>query len=154
MPGVPGERRDFRQEVTNNVIAMLEKGVAPWQKPWEAGGSMPMNPTTERAYRGGNAIQLMATAMEKGYADPRWTTYKQAAKEGWQVKHGERGTQILSTDNRLTLGHQHFNLPQLPHYLFRCECLLRHFPAFLSVFQSLFDWQEFTGHIILDLCFS
>ena len=29
MPGIPAKRRDFRQEVTNNVIAMLEK--APWQ---------------------------------------------------------------------------------------------------------------------------
>ena len=28
-------RRDFRQEVTDNIVAMLEKGVAPWQKPWD-----------------------------------------------------------------------------------------------------------------------
>ena len=100
MPGMPGERRDFREEVTNNIIAMLEKGVAPWQKPWEASGSMPMNPTTGRSYRGGNAIHLMATAMHKGYDDPRWATYKQAANEGWQVKHGERGTQIEFWDIR------------------------------------------------------
>lgn len=100
MPGMPGERRDFRQEVTNNVIAMLEKGLAPWQKPWAASGSMPMNPTTGRSYRGGNAIHLMATAMQKGYDDPRWATYKQAANEGWQVKHGEKGTQIEFWDVR------------------------------------------------------
>jgi len=29
--------RDFRQEVTDNIIRMLEHGVAPWQKPWEPG---------------------------------------------------------------------------------------------------------------------
>jgi antirestriction protein ArdC len=89
--------RDFRQEVTDNIIGMLENGVAPWQKPWDpkvAAANIPMNPTTERAYRGGNAIHLIATGLQKGYQDPRWMTYKQAAARGWQVRRGEKGTQI------------------------------------------------------------
>ena len=89
--------RDFRQEVTDNIIGMLERGVAPWQKPWEPGaGSLgiPFNPTSERAYRGGNAIHLMATGLQRGYEDPRWMTYKQASDNGWQVRRGEKGTQI------------------------------------------------------------
>ena len=43
-------KRDFRQEVTDRIIAMLEKGVAPWQKPWnpgEASVGIPFNPTTD-----------------------------------------------------------------------------------------------------------
>jgi len=90
-------KRDFRQEVTDRIITMLEDGVAPWQKPWnptEASVGMPFNPTTERSYRGGNAIHLMATGMRQGYDDPRWMTYKQAADRGWQVRRGEKGTQI------------------------------------------------------------
>jgi antirestriction protein ArdC len=89
--------RDFRQEVTDNIIGMLERGVAPWQKPWEPGaGSLgiPFNPTSERAYRGGNAIHLMATGLQRGYEDSRWMTYKQASDNGWQVRRGEKGTQI------------------------------------------------------------
>ena len=87
--------RDFRQEVTDSIIQMLEKGVAPWQKPWESSAlAMPFNPTSERAYRGGNAIHLMAAALRSGYEDPRWMTYKQAADQGWQVRRGEKGTQI------------------------------------------------------------
>ena len=89
--------RDFRQEVTDRIINMLEKGVAPWQKPWnpgEAGMGMPKNPTTDRNYRGGNALHLMATSLQRGYNDPRWMTYKQAADQGWQVRRGEKGTQI------------------------------------------------------------
>src|SRR5580693_9021627 len=89
--------RDFRQEVTDSIIGMLERGVAPWQKPWEPGASslgIPFNPTSERAYRGGNAIHLMATGLERGYEDPRWMTYKQASDNGWQVRRGEKGTQI------------------------------------------------------------
>ena len=86
-------KRDHRQEVTNSIVKMLEEGVAPWQKPWESAG-MPFNPTTEKAYRGGNAIQLMATGLSRGYEDPRWMTYKQAAENGWQVRKGEKGTAI------------------------------------------------------------
>ena len=43
--------RDFRQEVTDNIVQMLERGVAPWQKPWEPGASpigIPFNPTLAR----------------------------------------------------------------------------------------------------------
>ena len=67
-------RRDFRQEVTDRIINMLENGVAPWQKPWnpaEASLGMPMNPTTGKTYRGGNAIHLMATGLRRDYGDPR-----------------------------------------------------------------------------------
>ena len=97
--GEPAEpaRRDFRQEVTDRIINMLENGVAPWQKPWnpaDASLDMPMNPTTGKAYRGGNAIHLMATGLSRGYGDPRWMTYRQAASLVWQVRQGEKGTQI------------------------------------------------------------
>jgi antirestriction protein ArdC len=90
-------RRDFRQEVTDRIIDMIETGVAPWQKPWDpadASLDMPMNPMTAKAYRGGNAIHLMATSLLRGYGDPRWMTYRQAAVLGWQVRKGEKGTQI------------------------------------------------------------
>src|SRR5947199_5968162 len=86
-------KRDHRQEVTDSIVKMLEEGVAPWQKPWESAG-MPLNPTTDRAYRGGNAVHLMATGLSRGYDDPRWMTYKQAAENGWQVRKGEKGTHI------------------------------------------------------------
>lgn len=96
-PEQPLQKRDFRQEVTDSIVQMLEKGVAPWQKLWEANANafgMPMNPTTEKSYRGGNAIHLIATGLRRGYGDPRWMTYKQAAENGWQVRKGEKGTQI------------------------------------------------------------
>jgi antirestriction protein ArdC len=86
-------KRDHRQEVTDSMVKMLEEGVAPWQKPWESAG-VSMNPTTGREYRGGNAIHLMAMGLARGYDDPRWMTYKQAAENGWQVRKGEKGTHI------------------------------------------------------------
>ncbi len=88
-------KRDFRQEATDAIIRMLEEGVAPWQKPWQSGAiATPFNPTTEKPYRGGNAVYLMAVAARRGYDDPRWMSYKQAQQRGWQVRRGETGTQI------------------------------------------------------------
>jgi antirestriction protein ArdC len=88
-------KRDYRKEVTEEIIRMLEAGTAPWQKPWRAGAlEMPQNPTSGKAYRGGNAVHLLSVATLRGYDDPRWLTYKQAQEQGWQVRKGERGTQI------------------------------------------------------------
>jgi putative DNA primase/helicase len=50
----------------------------------------PYNPTTGNRYRGVNILALMAT----DYSDPRWMTYRQAQSQGWQVRGGERSTQI------------------------------------------------------------
>lgn len=36
----------------------------------------------------------MATAAHQGFDDPRWLTYRQAQEKGWQVRQGEKGTQI------------------------------------------------------------
>ncbi|MFL6451382.1 MAG: ArdC family protein [Bryobacteraceae bacterium] len=86
-------KRDHRQEVTDSIISLLEQGVAPWQKPWNGIG-IPMNPTTDKPYRGSNAVHLMATGLQRGFDDPRWMTYKQASENDWQVKKGEKGTRI------------------------------------------------------------
>jgi antirestriction protein ArdC len=91
--GVNPPKRDHRQEVTDSIVKLLEEGLAPWQKPWQGVG-LPVNPTTEKAYRGGNAVHLLATAVSRAYDDPRWMTYKQAAQNDWQVKKGEKGTHI------------------------------------------------------------
>jgi antirestriction protein ArdC len=88
-------KRDLRQEITDDIISALEKGVAPWQKPWQPGAfEMPLNPTSGKPYRGGNAIHLMVSGMRRGFEDPRWVTYRQAQENGWQVRRGEKGTQI------------------------------------------------------------
>jgi antirestriction protein ArdC len=86
--------RDYRQEVTSDIIRMLGEGTAPWQKPWQTASRMPRNPTTDKPYRGGNVLALMIAAMRKGFTDPRWMTYRQAAEKGWQVRKGERASQV------------------------------------------------------------
>ena len=85
-------QKTYAEKVAETLIAALEAGTAPWQKPWAPGAAdfMPYNPTTGKRYRGINALMLMAS----GQSDQRWLTYKQAQAEGAQVRKGEHGTPI------------------------------------------------------------
>ena len=90
------DRRDHYAELTERVIAALEAGTPPWQRPWDpdkAGGpSMPRNAVTGIRYRGINVVTLGMSPAAFVSSDPRWATYKQAADRGWQVRKGERST--------------------------------------------------------------
>lgn len=78
--------------VAEAIIRQLKEGTAPWQRPWRPGARyVPYNPTTDKAYRGMNALWLMSQGMEQGYSDQRWLTYRQAEKEGAHVRRGEKG---------------------------------------------------------------
>lgn len=92
------EHRDHYQEVTDRIIAALEAGTKPWQRPWSAGTATspmaPMNPTTGRKYHGINSLVLAMSAVAMG-GDPRFCSYKQAGDRGWQVRRGERGTTVF-----------------------------------------------------------
>ena len=89
--------RDYAKQASEKVIKQLEKGVAPWQKPWDTptgANEPPHNPVSGTRYKGLNAIVLRAESEERGYSDPRWLTYKQAKERGAHVRKGERGTRI------------------------------------------------------------
>ncbi|ALQ51107.1 zincin-like metallopeptidase domain-containing protein [Nitrosomonas ureae] len=86
-------KKAFHEQVAENLIEQLKKGVAPWQKPWEPGdllATLPVNPTTGKRYRGINSLNLMSRA----HTDPRWLTYKQAMSLGAQVRKGEKSTLV------------------------------------------------------------
>ncbi|MCE7915638.1 MAG: DUF1738 domain-containing protein [Nitrosomonas sp. PRO4] len=86
-------KKAFHEQVAENLIEQLKKGVAPWQKPWEPGdllAALPVNPTTGKRYRGINSLNLMSRA----HTDPRWLTYKQAVNLGAQVRKGEKSTLV------------------------------------------------------------
>lgn len=85
-----GQKKPFHVTVAEKLIGQLEQGTAPWQKPWEPGADLPMNPVSGKRYRGINALQLMS----EGRSDPRWLTYRQAQGMDAQVRGGEKGTTI------------------------------------------------------------
>ncbi len=92
-------RRDHYQELTDKIVAELEAGAKPWQRPWDAdkagGPSAPINAATGRRYRGINTFVLGISPLAFTSQDPRWCSYKQAAERGWQVRRGETGTRIF-----------------------------------------------------------
>jgi len=46
--------RDYRAEVTAEIIRMVEQGAAPWQKPWESGKARTM-PFSRTGYSNGGS---------------------------------------------------------------------------------------------------
>jgi antirestriction protein ArdC/phage/plasmid primase-like uncharacterized protein/Mor family transcriptional regulator len=86
------EKKPHHIKVAENLIKKIEEGTAPWQRPWKPGqvGMLPMNPVTNKRYKGINALHLMS----QEHSDPRWLTYNQAQDIGAQVRKGEKGTTV------------------------------------------------------------
>ncbi|BFI96263.1 MAG: zincin-like metallopeptidase domain-containing protein [Rhodanobacter sp.] len=85
------ERVPYARRVADKIIAQLEAGVAPWQKPWDPSmpdGSRPFNPVTGNFYHGGNFIALSC----QGRDDPRWMTFNHVQQLGARVRPGEKSS--------------------------------------------------------------
>lgn len=80
---------DVKSEVARTLIAAMEKGETPWQKPWSSQAMRPRNPVTGNGYRGVNRILLSLVG-----GNGLFVTYQQAKSIGWQVRKGEKGTMI------------------------------------------------------------
>lgn len=92
------DRKDLREQITDRIVTSLESGVMPWRKGWTNEGGvaagLPRNAVSGRTYSGGNRLMLMMQGMDKGYADSRWLTFKQARNLGGTVTQGEKSTPI------------------------------------------------------------
>jgi antirestriction protein ArdC len=78
--------------ITARVIEQLQKGVAPWRKPWVTKDRQwAANFISRKPYRGCNQMLLQMM----GYSSPFWLTFKQAAELGGMVRKGEKGTPII-----------------------------------------------------------
>ena len=88
-------KRDLYSEVSTRIVAELERGAAPWIKPWSAtaGQNVPQNAVTNRPYSGCNVI-LLWLARNRGWSTLRFLTFKQAIETGGNVRKGEHGTKV------------------------------------------------------------
>jgi hypothetical protein len=82
-------------EVAERIIALIEKGVAPWTQGWTAAGFLPTNGKTKKSYQGTNTMILWAAMAENGWTDPRFLSFNQGKALGGFVRKGEKGTTIL-----------------------------------------------------------
>jgi antirestriction protein ArdC len=94
------EKHDYRQEITDEIIRLIEAGTAPWQQPWDSSQAArlterPYNAVTKRAYSGCNVLLLMFKSKALSSSpDPRWCTFLQAQENGWKIKAGSKGTTV------------------------------------------------------------
>jgi antirestriction protein ArdC len=88
---------DLYQEVTNQIVAMLEAGVVPWRSPilGRSHAGHPKNLNTGKQYRGINVFLLAFTAYAKGYGSSYWLTFNQARERGGMVKMGEKSSMVV-----------------------------------------------------------
>ena len=93
--------KEYARQVSDEIIDLIKRGLAPWQKPWKPGESYtPENLSTGKRYTGGNSLYLMSRGIRRGFGDNRWGTYRQIAEAGGQVRKGERGTKVLFYTDR------------------------------------------------------
>ena len=88
-------KRDLYADVSARIVAELERGAAPWIKPWSAtpGANTPCNAVSNRPYSGCNVV-LLWMAQASGYRTPRFLTFKQALELGGNVRKGPQGTKV------------------------------------------------------------
>ena len=77
---------DVYQLVTDQIIALLEQGIIPWQKPWNDTG-IPANMLSKRQYRGINLWLLLSLNYERNF----FLTWDQIKSIGGSVKKDEKG---------------------------------------------------------------
>lgn len=88
---------DLYQTVTDQIIGILDRGVAPWRCPilGQSAAGSPRNLSSGRAYRGINVFLLAVTAWCSGYESSYWLTFKQAKERGGNVRKGEKSSMVV-----------------------------------------------------------
>lgn len=82
-----------RKQLVDAVLKNLENGTGLWEQGW-AGGDAPVSAITGKQYNGVNRLFLMVAAMERGYSDNRWMTFKQMEDKGWSFKRNAEGKSL------------------------------------------------------------
>lgn len=77
---------DLYQEITDRIMAEMENGIIPWEKPW-TGSNCAISHTSGKPYSLLNQMLLGKPG--------EYVTYKQALAEGGQVRKGEKSKFVV-----------------------------------------------------------
>tara|TARA_R100000808_G_scaffold1300_1_gene6053 strand:+ start:193 stop:1122 length:930 start_codon:yes stop_codon:yes gene_type:complete len=85
------------EKVTNQVIKMIEKGIAPWRKTWKSSKfDVPTSMASGKPYQGYNYLWLSVAKADSGYTSNVWGTWRAIKKNGgvieWEDFAAERQT--------------------------------------------------------------
>jgi antirestriction protein ArdC len=90
--------RNLHAEITEALIAAIEKDPGQPEMPWRRSTGAPLwlpeNALTKKRYNGINVVSLWAAAETKGFDVPIWATYRQWAELGIQVRGGEKASLV------------------------------------------------------------
>ena len=99
------DRTSLYHEITDEIIADLERGRVPWVQPWLGSGrgvSAPLglgrDAATVRPYSGINIMILWSAVAERGFRGQAWVVFRQALELGAHVRKGEKGTTVVYAD--------------------------------------------------------
>ena len=89
---VPDNKRGgVYEQITERIIAMLEKGSIPWKQNWKTQSAWPCNLVSKKPYQGINVFLLHAMSYESAF----WLTYRQARELGGNVRRGEKACPVI-----------------------------------------------------------
>jgi antirestriction protein ArdC len=125
------KRGSVYEVITERIIAMLEAGTVPWQKPWNVQTGLPRNLISQKFYRGMNVLLLHAMS----YESPYWLTFRQAKELGGSIKKGEKACPVIfgkrqETEDEITGEKSHYTVLRLYHVFNASQCAgLKNVPA-------------------------
>lgn len=87
---------DIYEMVNNRILAMLDKGVIPWNRPWN-GGAMCISRSTGKPYSFINQVLLSPDfdGSEESLNSGEFATMKQISAEGGRVNKGAHSYQVV-----------------------------------------------------------
>ena len=90
-------KNSLYDRVTRKIIAEMEAGILPWEKPWADGEVIEAarNAVTGRSYSGINVLLLWDAVCRQGFSTNRWMTFNQARRTAGGVRRHEKGTRIV-----------------------------------------------------------
>lgn len=83
-----------RRLLVEKIIENMRQGYIVPKPLWDVSRSRMHNPVSHFYYKGANYIKLLMESVSRGYSDTRWMTYKQAQRNGFQVKKGAVGVAL------------------------------------------------------------
>ena len=97
------DRTNVYQDITDSIIADLERGCVPWAQPWDSKAAtapftIPRNASTRRQYSGINILTLWAAVTKRKFTGHSWLTFRQALAAGGCVRKGEHGVTVVYAD--------------------------------------------------------
>lgn len=98
MPSIQKPRGDIHQEITNNIISLLDEvDLNDYQPPFAnlAAMGIPENPITKNRYQGVNILALWFNQKSRTLPSNKWASFKQWKQIGASVKKGEKGSRVI-----------------------------------------------------------